>query len=70
MTKKPAKASARRAAAKKPRPSRTVAKFPERIETTVSASLKQRIENYADAESISVSAYVRRLLDNQVPGGI
>lgn len=49
---------------------RSVAKFPERIETTVSTGLKQRIENYADAESISVSAYVRRLLDNQVPGGI
>ncbi|KKN61360.1 hypothetical protein LCGC14_0522920 [marine sediment metagenome] len=45
-------------------------KFPERIETSVSANLKQRIENLADSESISVAAYVRRLLDKQVPGGI
>jgi len=39
------------------------------IQTRVTPDLAKRIAAYAHAETITVAAYVRRLLTNQVPGG-
>jgi len=39
------------------------------IQSQVPLPLYERIHKCADDEMISVSAYVRRILQNQVPGG-
>jgi predicted HicB family RNase H-like nuclease len=39
------------------------------LQIRVAPELLERIERYAQAEDISVSAYCRRILINQVPGG-
>ena len=39
------------------------------VQSHVSISLYDRIRKHAQAEEISVSAYVRRTLNNYVPGG-
>ena len=39
------------------------------LQARVSPKLLARIQRCADAEEISVSAYVRRTLKNHVPGG-
>jgi len=44
--------------------------FPVLIQTRVSDELAKRIEKAARAETLSTSSYVRRLLSNQVPGGM
>lgn len=39
------------------------------LQARVSPALYDRIQKRADAETISISAYVRRTLHNVVPGG-
>lgn len=39
------------------------------LQIRVKPDLMARIERFANAEGISVSAYARRILINQVPGG-
>ncbi|KKK73829.1 hypothetical protein LCGC14_2889890 [marine sediment metagenome] len=39
------------------------------LQARITRELMTRIKQHADAEEISVSAYVRRTLKNHVPGG-
>ncbi|KKM65340.1 hypothetical protein LCGC14_1492240 [marine sediment metagenome] len=44
-------------------------KYPKLVQAWVTKDLRNRIQQHADHEQISVGAYIRRTLNNAVPGG-